>query len=182
MPKVSKSERDARKKKVVDVLNQARAMELTAITQYMNQHYNLDDMDYGELAKNMKLIAIDEMRHAEMFAERIKELGGEPVTAGDGQITKGQKVQAIFPFDSDLEDDTIAAYNDFLLVCRDNGDSVSQKLFETIIDEEQQHYNYFDNVSGHIEDLGETYLSKIAGTSASTGGTTKGFVLGTGAA
>ncbi|WP_022660522.1 bacterioferritin [Paucidesulfovibrio longus] len=182
MPKVSKSERDARKKKVVDVLNQARAMELTAITQYMNQHYNLDDMDYGELAKNMKLIAIDEMRHAEMFAERIKELGGEPVTAGDGKITKGQKVQAIFPFDSDLEDDTIAAYNDFLLICRDNGDSVSQKLFETIIDEEQQHFNYFDNVSGHIEDLGETYLSKIAGTPASTGGTTKGFVLGTGAA
>lgn len=26
----------------------------------------------------MKFIAIDEMRHAEMFAERVKELGGEP--------------------------------------------------------------------------------------------------------
>jgi bacterioferritin len=41
----------------------------------MNQHYNLDDMDYGEMARNIKLIALDEMRHAEMFAERIKELG-----------------------------------------------------------------------------------------------------------
>ncbi|MGE4291737.1 MAG: bacterioferritin [Desulfovibrio sp.] len=182
MPKVSKEERESRKQKVVDVLNKARAMELTAITQYMNQHYNLDDMDYGELAKNMKLIAIDEMRHAEMFAERIKELGGEPVTAGDGKITKGQDVRAIYPFDSDLEDDTIAAYNDFLLVCREAGDSVSQKLFETIIDEEQQHYNYFGNISGHIEDLGDTFLSKIAGTSASTGGANKGFVLGTGVA
>ena len=55
-------------------MNKARAMELQAISQYMNQHYNLDDMDYGELAKNIKLIAIDEMRHA----ERIKELEGEP--------------------------------------------------------------------------------------------------------
>ena len=66
--------REKRKAKVLDVLNKARAMELTAITQYMNQHYNLDNMDYGEMAANMKLIAIDEMRHAEMFAERIKEL------------------------------------------------------------------------------------------------------------
>ena len=37
--------REERKKKVVDVLNKARAMELQAIHQYMNQHYNLDDMD-----------------------------------------------------------------------------------------------------------------------------------------
>ena len=72
--------RESRKAKVIEVLNKARAMELFAIHQYMNQHYNLDDMDYGELAANMKLIAIDEMRHAENFAERIKELGGEPTT------------------------------------------------------------------------------------------------------
>ncbi len=56
-------------------MNTAREMELHAIYQYMNQHYGLDDMDYGELAKNIKLVAIDEMRHAEMFAERVKELG-----------------------------------------------------------------------------------------------------------
>ena len=67
--------REERKGKVIGVLNEARGMELHAISQYMNQHYGLDDMDYGELAKNVKLIAIDEMRHAEMFAERIKELG-----------------------------------------------------------------------------------------------------------
>ncbi|HQG30658.1 MAG TPA: ferritin-like domain-containing protein, partial [Deltaproteobacteria bacterium] len=63
--------RQARKKKVIGVLNKARSMELQAIYQYMNQHYNLDNMDYGDLALKVKLIAIDEMRHAEMFAERI---------------------------------------------------------------------------------------------------------------
>ncbi|MCU0593463.1 MAG: bacterioferritin, partial [Desulfobacterales bacterium] len=62
--------REERKKKVIEALNKARAMELHAIHQYMNQHYNLDDKDYGELAAKVKLIAIDEMRHAEMFAER----------------------------------------------------------------------------------------------------------------
>lgn len=174
---MAKKDKMERRQKVIDVLNKARAMELRAITQYMNQHYNLDDMDYGDLAAKVKLIAIDEMRHAETFAERVKELGGEPVAEPDGSITKGQKVDAVFSFDASLEDDTIDAYNQFLLVCRENGDSVSMKLFEAIIDEEQVHYNYFDNVSEHIKELGATYLAKIAGTPSSTGLTPKGFAV-----
>jgi len=174
MPKSSKEDR---RKKVIDVLNKARAMELLAIHQYMNQHYNLDDKDYGDMAAKIKLIAIDEMRHAEMFAERIKELGGEPVAGHEGQVTKGQEVQKIFSFDANLEDDTIDTYNQFLLVCRENGDSISMKLFETIIDEEQIHFNYFDNVDDHIKNLGDVYLAQVAGTSASTGPSTKGFAL-----
>ena len=171
------SDREKRKAKVVEVLNKARAMELYAISQYMNQHYNLDDKDMGEMAANMKLIAIDEMRHAEMFAERVKELGGEPTTSYEGDLKKGQDVRSIFPYDTQLEDDTIDVYSQFLLTCRDNGDPISAKLFETIMEEEQAHMNYFENVGTHIETLGDTYLSKIAGTSASTGPSTKGFLI-----
>ncbi len=178
MPKATKANKNQRRKKVIEVLNKARAMELQAIYQYMNQHYGLDDMDYGELAGKMKLIAIDEMRHAEMFAERVKELGGEPVTGHDGKVAKGQPVDKIFSFDAVLEDDTIDVYNQFALVCRENGDSVSMKIFEDIIEEEQIHYNYFDNVHAHIEKLGDTYLAKIAGTSSSTGLGPSGFAVG----
>ena len=172
--RLSKEERRGR---VIDVLNQARAMELFAITQYMNQHYGLDDMDYGELAAKMKLIAIDEMRHAEMFAERIKELGGEPTTEREGELKKRQDVRSIYPYDAGLEDDTIDIYNQFLLTARECGDNLTVKLFETIIEEEQAHMSYFDNVGNHINTLGDTYLSKIAGTSASTGPSTKGFLI-----
>ena len=171
------SDRETRKANVVEALNKARSMELHAIHQYMNQHYNLDDMDYGELAANMKLIAIDEMRHCEMFAERIKELGGEPTSEVAGKVVKGQEVKAIYSSDSDSEDDTIFVYNELRKVCVDNGDILTAKLFETIIGEEQIHLNYFDNISDHIETLGDTFLSKIAGTPSSTGGTTKGFAI-----
>ena len=174
---MAKAAKEKRKEKVIEVLNKARGMELTAISQYMNQHYNLDDMDYGELAAKVKLIAIDEMRHAEAFAERIKELGGEPTSEPNQKVQKGQAVEAIFPFDANLEDDTIDIYNQFLLVCRDNGDSVSIKLFEQIIDEEQIHYNYFDNIKEHIEKLGNVYLAKIAGTSSATGIGPSGFAI-----
>ena len=174
---MDKASKQKRREKVITVLNQARAMELQAIHQYMNQHYNLDDMDYGEFAGKLKLIAIDEMRHAETFAERVKELGGEPVTGHDGKIIKGQSANEIFPFDAEEEDNAIDAYNQFALVCRENGDSISMKIFEEIIDEEQIHFNYFDNVHSHIEKLGDTYLAKIAGTSSATGLGPSGFTV-----
>jgi len=161
---------------VIDVLNHARSMELQAIGQYMNQHYNLDDMDYGELAASIKLIAVDEMRHAEAFAERIKELGGEPTAQPDGTVEKGQAVEAVFPFDTEQEDAAITAYSAFLRTCRDHGDSISAKLFETIIDEEQTHMNYFDGVARHIAALGPAYLAKIAGSPSATGLAGQGFV------
>ncbi len=172
--------RQKKKENVIEVLNTARAMELQAITQYMNQHYNLDDMDFGELAGKIKLIAIDEMRHAEAFAERVKELGGEPVTDPAGKAVKGQEVEVIFGFDSGLEDTTIDQYNEFLIVCNDNGDSTSAKIFEQIIDEEQLHMNYFDNIADHIEKLDAAYLARIAGTSSATGIPPAGFVLSEG--
>jgi bacterioferritin len=168
--------REEKREAVIDVLNQARRMELHAIVQYMNQHYGLDDMDYGELAGNVKLIAIDEMKHAEAFAERIKELGGEPVTDRAAEVKPGQPVEAIFPFDSGLEEDTIDAYNGFLNVCRSNGDSISAKLFERIIDEEQIHLNYFDDIGEHIDSLGAAFLAQKAGTPSNTGLAIMGFV------
>jgi len=157
-------------------------MELYAIHQYMNQHYNLDDMDYGELAAKIKLIAIDEMRHAEAFAERVKELGGEPTSEHAEKIVKGQAVAVVFTFDAELEDNTIDIYNNLLSVCRENGDSTSIKLFETIIDEEQLHFNYFDNIGNHIKELGAAYLSKIAGTPSATGLVPQGFAVNQGGA
>src|SRR4030042_1005464 len=179
---MAQDSKELKKNKVIEVLNKARSMELLAIYQYMNQHYNLADLDYGELAATVKLIAIDEMRHAEMFAERIKELGGEPITEPAAGVERGQKVENIFSFDAKLEDDTIVIYNEFVLICRESGDRTSMKLFESIIDEEQEHYNYFNNVREHIEKLGASYLARIAGTPSDTGGPSKGFVTQTGGA
>lgn len=174
MTEVQKST-DPKKEKVIEVLNKARSMELYSITQYMNQHFALDNDDYGELAKNVKLISIDEMRHAEEFAERIKDLDGEPTARQEGELKKGQGVREIFRFNNGVEDHTIQMYNEFVKVCRENGDQVSANLFERIIEEEQEHTDYFDDVANHIQELGDHYLAKIAGTSSSTGGYSKGF-------
>lgn len=117
--------------KVIEVLNKARSMELYAVHQYMNQHYNLDDLDYGEFASKIKLIAIDEMRHAEQFAERIKELGGEPNSELSSKITKGQKVMGRIPLQREGgRRSSIETYNKLLEICRTNGRRVRARLLD----------------------------------------------------
>jgi len=41
-------------KKVIDLLNAARSREMTAITQYMAQHYELEDQDLGKLPPSLR--------------------------------------------------------------------------------------------------------------------------------
>lgn len=158
---MSKS-KEERRAAVIEVLNKARSMELHAISQYMVHHYTLDDLDYGELASKMKKIAIDEMKHAEAFAERIKDIDGEPTSDQAAKSTHGHNVGDIYPFDANLEDDTIEKYNEFMKICRENGDSVSALIFERIIDEEQEHFNYFDDTDDHVKKLGTSFLARMA--------------------
>lgn len=162
--------------KVVEVLNKARSMELHSIQQYMNQHYNLDDLDYGKFAAAIKRIAIDEMTHAENFAERIKELDGEPTSELAAKVEKGQELKGIYPYNIQLEGTVLEEYNQFARICRDNNDNVSAKLFEETLEDEQKHYDYFTNTDTHISQLGTAFLARIAGTNGSIGESEMGFV------
>lgn len=159
-----KQDQDARKKRVIDVLNKARSMELFAIAQYMQQHYRLDDDDYAVLAGNMRKVAIDEMKHAEAFAERIKDLGGIPTQDHSAKAVLDQDVYQIYPYDSDVELDTLEKYNEFAIVCRECNDIVSMRLFERIIEEEQNHQTYFDDTATHIKTMDKSFLAKVSGT------------------
>lgn len=162
--------------RVVEVLNKARSMELHSVHQYMNQHYNLDNMDYGKLASSIKRVAIDEMTHAEHFAERIKELDGEPGSELAAKVEKGQALNDIYPYNTSLESHVLETYNSFAAVCRENHDHVSARLFEDTLADEQKHFDYFTNTNSHISKLGATFLAGIAGTPSSVGESTMGFV------
>ena len=181
--KSAAAERDSGKDAVIAALNRARADELAAILQYMAQHYSLDDADYGQVASNVKLIAIDEMRHAEMLAERIYEIGGVPVTTPSMRAKREQSIEEALEQDVELEVTAISDYNDFIDLCRANRDGISAKLLEQIADEEQAHLSYFENVLGHIRKLGAVYLAQITGGPADAGSSgAVGFVASKGGA
>jgi bacterioferritin len=149
-------------KKVIDLLNAARSRELTAIIQYMAQHYELEDKDFGKLAKKMKEIAIQEMKHAEALAERILFLKGVPTTKPDSEIQKGQDIEAMLATNIKLESSAVKMYNEASLVCAAEKDQISKQLFEKLLGEEEDHLNFFENTEDHVEKLGAAYMVTLA--------------------
>ncbi len=150
-------------KKVIDLLNQARSRELTAITQYMAQHYELEDQDFGKLASKLKEIAIQEMKHAEKLAERILYLKGEPTSKPDGVAKKGQKIQEMLATDFGLEAQAIKMYNDASVVCAAEKDQISKEVFEELLKDEEDHLNTFENIKNHVDKLGAAYIATLTG-------------------
>jgi bacterioferritin len=150
-------------KKVIDLLNDARSRELTAITQYMAQHYELEDADYGKLAKKLKEIGIQEMKHAEALAERILFLKGTPTTKPDTVAKKGEEIAGMLTTDIGLEAQAIKMYNEAANVCAQEKDMISKQLFEKLLGEEEEHLNDFENIKDHLDKMGAAYLATLAG-------------------
>jgi len=150
-------------KKVIDLLNEARSRELTAISQYMSQHYELEDSDFGKLASKFKEVAIAEMKHAEKLADRILFLKGEPTSKPDGVAKKGQQIPEMLTTNIDLEQQAIKMYNEAAMVCASEKDQISKKLFEELLKEEEGHLDYFENIKDHVDKLGASYLVTLTG-------------------
>jgi bacterioferritin len=150
-------------KKVIDLLNEARSRELTAISQYMAQHYELEDSDFGKLASKFKEIGIVEMKHAEKLAERILFLKGEPTSKPDGVAKKGQSIPEMLKTNMGLESQAIKMYNDGSVVCAAEKDQISKELFESLLADEEDHLNYFENIKDHVDKLGAAYLATLTG-------------------
>ncbi|MBN1917473.1 MAG: bacterioferritin [Verrucomicrobia bacterium] len=150
-------------KKVIDLLNKARASELTAISQYMLHHYELEDTDFGKLAKVLKKTGIEEMKHAEKLAERILFLGGTPTTEPDGKSKKGQEIAKLLETDIALETGAVKMYNESANACAAEKDQVSKQLFEELLAEEEAHLDEFQNIKRHVDQLGAAYLATLTG-------------------
>lgn len=148
---------------VIDWLNKGRAREMTAVLTYMAQHYALDDADYGKLAKVVKETGIQEMKHAEDFAERILFLGGTPGTGPDAKVQRGLGLPEMLKADVALEKEAVAMYNAAAQAAADAGDFVTQALFVRILGEEEAHVDLFANILDHVEKLGDAYLATLTG-------------------
>ncbi len=151
------------KTRVIDLLNQGRERELLAISQYMVHHYELEDKDYGKLASTMKQIAITEMKHAEKLADRILFLNGEVSSRPAGEAVKGQEIADMLKTDIGLENDAIQLYNEAVTICAEEKDQVSKDVFESLLKDEEDHFNTFDNTRNLVGTLGASYLATLTG-------------------
>ena len=144
-------------------LNEAIAREMQVSMQYMMQHtlysgrrISLENTAHSSKTqkfvashspvylpgKTLKKIAITEMRHAEAIAERASNLGGEPVTQ-PRSIKIGKTLKEVIEIDKDEEETAITLYNKIIVRAREEGDSITEELFQRILKDEEGHHRIF---------------------------------------
>lgn len=146
-------------KESIPLLNQALQEEVRALQQYMYFHFHCDDRGYDLLSNLFKQIAIQEMIHAEKFAERILFLKGEVELKASKGVEKVKEVKDMLEMSVKLEEEAVEMYNNFAKKCAEYGDSATKKLFEDIVAEEENHFDKFDTETDNLKDFGTNYLA-----------------------
>ena len=147
-----------RNKKSIELLNKAVADELSAVHQYMYFHFHCDDQGYDLLAGLFKRTAIEEMLHVERLAERILFLKGEVEMKLSGEIQKINDVKTMLDLAGKMETNSVTDYNTSANECATSADSVSKKLFEDLVADEERHFDQYDTEMDNLDKFGDRYL------------------------
>lgn len=145
--------------KSIDLLNRAIGDELSAVHQYMYFHFHCDDQGFDLLAGLFKRTAIDEMLHVEKLAERILFLGGEVKMDVTDPVEHIHEVKAMLEKARAMEEGSAKDYNLWANECSVNADSVSKKLFEELVMDEERHFDQYDTELENIGRFGDGYLA-----------------------
>lgn len=160
------------RKKSIELLNKGVADELLAVHQYMYWHFHLDDQGFPPLASLLRRIAIVEMGHIERLAERILFLKGEVEMVAAGPVEKITEPDAIVAKAAEMESDAIRMYNEFAVTAGQNADSATKQLFESLVNDEEGHFDEFDTQVDNIKRFGPSYLAlQSFGTTGADAGT-----------
>ena len=143
----------------IELLNQAAADELAAVHQYMYFHFHCDDQGYDLLAALFKTTAIEEMLHVERLADRILFLKGDVELIAAGEPRKITDVKQMLEVARAMEEHSVRDYNAWANECSANADSVSKKLFEDLVADEERHYDQYDTELENMAKFGESYLA-----------------------
>ncbi len=145
--------------KSIELLNRAVADELQAVHQYMYWHFHLDDQGFGPLAALLRRIAIVEMGHIEMLAERILFLNGDVEMVASGDVNKIHEPEEILIGAAQMEQSAVEMYNQFALEAAQAADSATKQMFETLVGDEEAHFDEFDKQLDNIKRFGPNYLA-----------------------
>lgn len=153
--------------KVIEVLNQALTVELTAINQYFVQARMWKNWGYHKLADKQMKEAVEEMKHAEKIIDRILFLEGIPNISKYDVIRVGANVKEQLENDLRLEMGGVKVYNEGVDLCAKLKDAVSREIMEHILVDSEEHVDWLESQLGIIGQVGiENYLAEQIGEEA----------------
>ena len=139
---------------VIEYLNKALLNELTAINQYWLHYRMLDNWGVKKLAEYERHESIDEMKHADMLADRILFLEGLPNFQALGRIHVGETVEEILKADFALEMEAIPLLKEAIAYCETVRDFVSRDVFSKILENEEEHVDTLEKQFDMIARMG----------------------------
>ncbi len=146
---------------VIGLLNKALYNELTAINQYFLHAKMLKNWGLHALAAHEHHESIDEMKHADLLAERILFLEGLPNFQALGKLRIGETPTEILRCDLALEMDAVPLLREAIAHCEAVGDIGSRKVFADILHSEEEHIDWLETQLSLIDRVGEqNYLAQ----------------------
>lgn len=143
------------------LLNKAVAAEISAIIQYINQHEKaallalrgkntplevVQETNKAKVVSDLlKPIFLVEMEHLEKITERIYLLEGEATTEPEPIPRVGNTADDFLKLDHEAENIALVLYRKIIEEAMKRGDSVTRRMFEEIVSQEEEHYWTFDD-------------------------------------
>ncbi len=151
---------------VIERLNEALFLELGAVNQYW-LHYRLtEDWGYAKLAAKERAESIEEMHHADKLVARIIFLEGHPNLQQVAPLKIGQNIKEVLEADLEGERAARASYSKSREICHKQGDIVSMRLFEELLEDEEGHIDFLETQLDLLENLGVEKYGQLNAASA----------------
>ena len=130
---------------VVKLLNEALATEIICVLRYKRHFFMAKGIHAEAVAAEFQEHAADEQGHADLIAERITQLGGEPDFSPEGLATRshaeyveGGSLEEMIKEDLVAERIAIDSYREMAEYCGAK-DVTTRRMLEEILAKEEEH-------------------------------------------
>ena len=137
---------------VIKVLNEALATELVCVLRYKRHYYTATGIHAQAVAEEFLEHAGEEQEHADMIAERITQLDGDPdfnpatlASRSHSEYVEGTSLADMIREDLVAERIAIESYNEIIRYLGDN-DTTSRRVMEKILAKEEEHADDLRNL------------------------------------
>src|SRR6476619_4801186 len=126
------------REEIIKGLNEDLAREYKAIIQYVVFSSTLKGAEYGDIAKQLKIHASQELSHALELARQIDYLGRDPTVRKKEAEYSGDS-KTMLEIDLRAEQETIKNYRERIRQAERAGEFALSEKLRTIIAQEQNH-------------------------------------------